>query len=218
MKSWSIFLYSLALYGTFIAGSIQLRSNNKRQLHIEIKKSWLTFTVVTLTCIGMILQSFWPQTLDLFMRNTQLFLKGQLWRIVTPLFFQDGGWAGGISNIAGLLFIGTLAEHFWSRKEWVIIYFAGGIFCEIAALWWQPFGAGNSIANLCLAGSIAFICLKNSRSHKIRILSIISLAPCILLLAIRDIHGVALVSGCIIALLITRLKTNRENQSLWRKL
>jgi len=209
MKLWSISLSSFALYGAFITGSIQLKSYNKWKRQIRIKrKPRLTFITVTLLCTGMVLQSFWPPVLDLFMRNTQLLLKVQLWRIVTPLFFQDGGWAGGIFNIIGLLFIGTLAEHFWTRKEWLIIYFVGGVCSEIAGFWWQPYGAGNSIANLCLAGSIAFICLKTHSSQKVRALSIISLAPCILLIAIKDIHGAALILGFIIALLINVKRKN----------
>jgi membrane associated rhomboid family serine protease len=164
MKLFLPFLYTLTLYGTFVAGSLQIRDKSSQTVNRPtfLKKTpWTTLIVAGLISAGLILQIILPQLLALCMRNRLLILKGELWRLITALFFQDGGLAGGISNIVGLLFIGSLAEQFWTRKEWLIIFFIGGILSEVAGFWWQPSGAGNSVANLCLAASVAFVCLNS---------------------------------------------------------
>jgi hypothetical protein len=50
--------------------------------------------MATLISAGLVLQLVFPQLLTQSMRNTTHFLKGEWWRIITALFFQDGGWAG----------------------------------------------------------------------------------------------------------------------------
>lgn len=128
MKSLLPLFYTLALYGAFVAGSLQIREKSSQTLNqtgFAKKIPWVTLIVACLISACLILQILLPQLLALFMRNKPLILKGELWRIITALFFQDGGLAGGIFNIVGLLFIGSLAERFWSRKNWLIIFFAG---------------------------------------------------------------------------------------------
>jgi membrane associated rhomboid family serine protease len=213
MKLWLPFLYSLALYGAFVAGSLQIRMRHfQTYSHSNIikKTPWVTLIMATLISAGLVLQLVSPQLLTQSMRNTTLFLKGEWWRIITALFFQDGGWAGGISNIVSLLFIGMVAEQFWSRKIWLVIFFGGGVLSELVALSWQSGGAGNSVANLCLGASVAVACLKSCTNFKVRILSILSLAACIPLLIVKDIHGAALMIGCFIAIVITWLESIRQ--------
>ena len=213
MKLFLPFLYTLTLYGTFVAGSLQIRDKSSQTVNRPafLKKTpWTTLIVAGLISAGLILQIILPQLLALCMRNRLLILKGELWRLITALFFQDGGLAGGISNIVGLLFIGSLAEQFWTPKEWLIIFFIGGILSEVAGFWWQPSGAGNSVANLCLAASVAFVCLNSHTSRSARVLAIFSLATVIPLLMVKDIHGAALVIGLFIAIVITWLDSNRQ--------
>lgn len=215
MKLWLPFLYTLALYGIFVAGMLQLRERpsytDNRTAAIK-KMLWATLIVAGLISAGLILQFILPQLPAWFMRNTQLIVKGEWWRIITALFFQDGGLAGGISNIVGLLFMGTVAEQFWSRKKWLIIFFAGGILSELVGLSWQPYGAGNSVANLSLAAGVAVACLYSHSSIKVRILAILSLGAAMPLLLIKNIHGAALVIGCIISLALIWLERNRRQK------
>ena len=202
MKSWLPLLYNLALYGPFSAGLLQLRNQSllmgNRQNIIK-KIPWATLTIVVVLIASLALQVLFPPLLTMCMRNTGLVLKGEWWRIFTTLFFQDGGLTGGIANIVGLLFIGTVAEQFWTRRKWLIIFFVGGVLSELVALAWQPTGAGNSIANFCLAAGVTIICMNDHTSITVRITAILSLGIGILLLAIKDIHGAALMIGLIVA-------------------
>lgn len=79
---------------------------------------------------------------------------GQWWRTITALFTQDGGWAGGIENLAFLLLLGVMAEQVTGRFSWLAGYFATGIVGEFFAYAWQPAGGGNSVAVCGLAGLI----------------------------------------------------------------
>lgn len=202
MKSWLPLLYTLALYSPFSAGLLQLRNQSLLPVsrpNIIKKIPWSTLIIAVALITSLVLQIIFSRLLTMCMRNTGLVLKGKWWRILTALFFQDGGLTVGIANIVGLLFIGTVAEQFWTRRKWLIMFFVGGVLSELVALMWQPTGAGNSIANFCLAAGVTVICMNDHPSITVRITAILSLGVGILLFAIKDIHGAALMIGLIVA-------------------
>src|SRR3954452_24175838 len=49
------------------------------------------------------LQFAFPVILTSLERDRHHLAEGQLWRPVTPLFVQDGGWTGTISNLVWML-------------------------------------------------------------------------------------------------------------------
>lgn len=59
-----------------------------------------------------------PALLTLLERDAARIRQGEWWRLATALLVQDGGLAGGISNIAALLLIGSQAEQLLQRRVW----------------------------------------------------------------------------------------------------
>ncbi|HMB23914.1 MAG: rhomboid family intramembrane serine protease, partial [Chloroflexota bacterium] len=162
MKAILPILYNLGIYSAYLAGFLYLRNQS---VELPASKSkpfrfpWVTLFLFLMVAILSILQNLFPDLLLLFRRDTVRFLDGEWWRLVTPLFFQDGGIGGTISNLVGLALIGVVAEQLWDRRDMLLIFFAGGLAGELIGLVWQPVGAGNSVANFSLAASAAIACL-----------------------------------------------------------
>lgn len=135
-------------------------------------------------------------------RDYTRFASGEWWRLITPLFVQDGGLVGGVSNLVGLLVVGAIAEHLWGRWRMLAIFFGGAVVGELVGFAWQPVGAGNSIGNFALAASVALLCVAARERRMTQAFAYISLAADVVLVAMRDIHGAAAVAGFMMALVL----------------
>ncbi len=163
-------------------------------------KRWpaLTLAFGGLTAMGLVAQLVFPSLVHLFQRDAaEIVGGGQWWRLVTSLFFQDGGVLGGLSNIAALMLVGGLAEQVFAPMEWVVIYWAGALAAGIVGLWWQPVGAGNSIAICSLGGAVAAGWPSEWRLRMGSVWRGIAAVVGGVLLARRDIHGVGFVFGVV---------------------
>jgi rhomboid protease GluP len=127
-------------------------------------------------------------------------VKGEWWRILTAVFFQDGWLVGGLMNIVLLLAIGSLCEQVWSRSDWLMISIAGALIGELLGLRWEPAGAGNSIGTCALAGSLIALRPFRNRSALSRLMRSLAAAICLLLVALGDIHGAAALTGWLVGL------------------
>jgi len=167
-----------------------------------------------LVCCGilvccLIAQLLHPELLSVCQRDASRIFAGEYWRIVTALFFQDGWITGGVTNILALFWIGALVEQLQDKRSWLIVSAIGALVAEAFALYWQPVGAGNSIATCSLTGFLIVarpISTVSGRSKLLRLLSAIVL---VLLLAARNLHGVAGVTGAVLGALILRLRLDR---------
>lgn len=159
-------------------------------------------TVVALVLVSvptMLQLSHYPSMLAALMRAAPLVEAGQWWRLGTSLVVQDGGIPGAVFNLVGLACIGVVAELMWGWKRWLTIAVTGVLIAQAVALFWQPFGAGNSIVDFSLAGAVCVYCLARCRTRPAVVLAIGSLVACSALLLLRDIHGVATLGGVIVA-------------------
>ena len=202
------FLYVIGLYGAFTAGTFRLRASSA-QFSNRIPRATLLMTLAI--AIPSTFQFFFPTLLHLFERDLSRIAAGEWWRVVTALFVQDGGIAGSLFNLVSLLLLGSVAEQRWGSRRWLFIFLVGGILSQFIAFLWQPMGAGNSVANFSLAGSMAMSCLI-SAPRPARIASVMSLAACSVLLALKDIHGAAAFIGCIIALVLIWQERNQPSK------
>lgn len=200
-------LYTVGLYGAYLAGSLYLRTQSNRQTERQVPYATLLLTLAI--AIPTTLQFFFPSLLQMFERDYTRFLAGDWWRILTPLFVQDGGLGGSIFNLVSFVLVGTVAEKIWGGQRWLLIFFAGGILSELIAFAWQPIGAGNSVANFSLAASMAVMCLALSTSRGVKVMAILALGAGMILLFLRDIHGAAMLLGALIALSLTRMDALR---------
>ncbi len=207
-------LYIISLISAYLAGVMRLRTD---QSEGASKLSWIfprtTLLVALAIAIPTTLQFFYPIVLNTFERDYDQFLAGDWWRFLTPLFVQDGGLSGSIFNLVSLFLIGTVAEQLWGIREWLIIFFGGGVLSELVAFAWQPIGAGNSVANFSLAASIAISCLVPGLSRPARIVAVFALGGGAVLFFLKDIHGAAMLIGSLIAVGLIWLNRRARSES-----
>jgi membrane associated rhomboid family serine protease len=209
-------LYILGLYCAYAAGSIFLRARSIQPLHSSKTSAFhlprATLLLVLVVAVPTTLQFFFPAILSLFQRDYARFLGGDWWRLLTPLFVQDGGVAGAIFNLISLLLVGSVAEQLWDSRQVLGIFFIGGIVGEIAGLAWQPIGAGNSVGNFSLAASVAVACLRQRPGRGVQIAGLLALGADLVLLVLKDIHGAAGITGAAVALVLRGGWQNEDQQ------
>lgn len=164
---------------------------------------WVSLATGLLVAMMLAFQLRTPILLELLARTPAILTEGQVWRAGTALFVQDGGLAGGIFNLVLLASIGPIAERCLGSLRWAIAYFGGGVMTELAALAWQPHGAGNSIACYALAGTLVVTGLARRRDWLYLATSLAGTAGASVLLARQDIHGIGFVVGMSIGAAVT---------------
>jgi len=190
----------LAPIGSGLAiGTLQAHAAPGRRL------PWLSLATGLLVATMLGLQFRIPTLLDHLARAPALLTEGQMWRAFTALFVQDGGLAGGIFNLVLLVAVGPIAECRLGPWHWAIIYFGGGIVTELAALAWQPNGAGNSIACFALAGALVVTGLIRKPGWLSLVASLAGLAGAFVLLTNQDIHGIGFLVGTAMGAALVRL-------------
>ena len=207
-------LYGIGIYAAYFAGAMLRRLNATKPPRNKVlsKRRFPYYTLGTAVIIAIpsILGLIYPSVIKTLGRDYSRFLSSEWWRLITSLFVQDGGVGGTIFNLVSLLFIGSVAEQYWSGKQWLLIFFGGGIISQLIAFAWQPLGAGNSVANFSLAGSIAIVCLFSHPPRIVLAPVLLSLAVDVWLLFLRNIHGAAPMIGAIIAIVLMLLKHHKQ--------
>jgi len=122
MDSFAGILFIVCLLSAYLAGFLRLRMQKATMPYPRV-----TMMVTLLIAIPTTLQFFFPSILQTLQRDAAQFVAGNGWRVITPLFVQDGGVGGSVFNLVSLLFVGNVAEQLWSTRRWLIIFFAGGI-------------------------------------------------------------------------------------------
>src|SRR4051812_10765542 len=161
----------------------------------------LTFGVGLVLCICLAAQIVSPHLLNVMQRDAERIGRGEWYRLLTALFFQDGGIAGGVWNIAVLGLVGTLAEQLFDTARWAAVYSITGISAEVVALHWQPVGAGNSVAVFGLAGAVVVTAWQRTGRRSASTLALLSGVVAALLACAHDIHGAAFAVGALGAVL-----------------
>lgn len=136
--------------------------------------------------------------LEVLQRDRTAIEGGQLWRLVTALLVQDGGWPGAVFNLMSLALLGTVAERLWGSRRWLVIALSAGVGAQGWGLLVQPVGAGNSVINFGLAAALSVLALRTG-PRPARALAVISLVGALVLLVIGDLHGGAAAIGICLA-------------------
>lgn len=138
-----------------------------------------------------------PALLPLLMRDGLVGVS-QPWRLITSIVVQDGGWAGAVFNLTGLLVTGWVAERLLGRAHWLAVALLGVLAAQFVALSWQPLGGGNSILDFALAGAVCAASVSGGSKRPGRLPAMGAFASFALQLFMRDIHGVAATTGALV--------------------
>ena len=115
----------------------------------------LTAVLTAVTAVVSVAGLISPGVLEALER-TPAARHGEAWRWVTSLVVQDGGVVGTAANLLFLAVLGAAAEQVVGRVTMVLLYLAAGSTGQLAGVFWQPVGAGNSVAVCGLAGLVAW--------------------------------------------------------------
>jgi rhomboid protease GluP len=144
-----------------------------------------------------------PSLLDALQRDRASIADGEVWRLLTSLVVQDGGWAGAIFNLATLVIVGVVAERVWGAVRWSAIALVAGLAGELWGLVVQPVGGGNSVAVFGLAAAVSAVAVRHG-NRAVRAAGALSLLIGAVLLLIGDIHGGAATAGALMGLAMDR--------------
>ncbi len=183
-------LLVLAVFIRSAAGMVQ-QSGRPRRF------PWLTIVLVVVIGIPSIGQYVgWPAVGDAFRREPQLTLHdGQWWRVLTAILAQDGGLVAAVFSLVVAAVAVTFSS--WIQGPWLTL--AIFLFCSIVlnllALGWNAVGGGTSFASDGVMLSILAMGLVLARDRVVVISAILAIAGGIVLVAIDDAHGVAILLG-----------------------
>lgn len=157
---------------------------------------WLTLTVFAVTSLVTAAMLAYPQIGKALERDPAM-LRGEWWRFVTTWLALTDGWVQIAVNSAALLIFGTMVEQHAGRLWWSLAYGAAGLAGEIAGIFWQPVGGGNSVA---IAGLIGLFSLWQVRRKRLPMVArygstAVWLTIGLWLTVRADIHGPALLAG-----------------------
>jgi rhomboid protease GluP len=154
----------------------------------------LTSTLTALSIVN-------PNVLRALMRTPEA-LEGEVWRLVTPLFVERGGWPEITLNLVTLALVGAITERLWGSRRWLWFYFAGGLSGELAGLAWRPLGTGSSVAMLGLFGACAIALVR--RRGPWPLLTVLVVLTGVTLTALKNLHGPPLLVGAAVASVFAR--------------
>ena len=163
-----------------------------------------TAVFITIAVFVAAVQELRPEWVGLAERDPERFAAGEWWRVITALFAYDDGAVQKLSVVFGALALGLIAERRLGSAEWLIVAFVSGLAGQIVGVWWQPYGAGSSVAVAGLAGATAtwLAWPKTPVPWFVRIGPVIVLALAIVLLVRRDLHGPPVFVGAGLAALL----------------
>ena len=166
-----------------------------------------TAAFITIAVFIAAVQELHPEWLGLAERDPVRIAAGEWWRVITALFAYDDGPVQKLGIVFGVLVLGIVAERKIGTVEWLLIAFVSGLAGQIVGLWWQPFGAGSSVAVAGLLGAtgVWLAWPKTSLPWFARIGAVVILGLAIYLVAMRDIHGPPIfVGAALCALFLSR--------------
>jgi rhomboid protease GluP len=161
---------------------------------------WLTLGVFVATSAVTAAMWVWPEIGTALERDPKM-LHGEWWRFVTTWFVLTDGWLQIVLNSVGLLVFGALVERRIGRGWWLAGYVIAGLAGEVAGIFWQPVGGGNSVAICGLIGlfSITQLDQRDQPLPARYVSSVVWMGLGLWLVTHADIHGAALVAGFLVA-------------------
>ena len=153
-----------------------------------------------LVAIPSVVQFRFPALLTSLRRDPELVRHhGQVWRVLTSVLVQDGGWPGTIFNLIVLAVVAVFAAQVWGPLLTPVVFLLSHLVFGICAVFLSPdVGAGNSGATLGLAAATvaAAPLLRSEKALWVRAFGVLVAGA--VLVARQDAHGLAVLGGLLI--------------------
>lgn len=168
-----------------------------------------TATVLALSVALTCASRFAPVIREALQRNPAALMAGEVWRVATPLFVQPDSWPVTLSISALLVVGGVAVEQIFDIAGWLALYATGAVVGEIAGYIWQPLGSGGSIAVAGLLGGLIAWFLSKPTPWFAKIGIAIVIAGAFVDTWAKDIHGLPLLAGIFVGMLLLRRRADR---------
>jgi membrane associated rhomboid family serine protease len=170
----------------------------------------LTIAVLAATTtVTVLARTSQPGLADALRRNPGKLRDGQWWRLVSPALFQPDKPFLVAATFLLVAIVGVAFEWRFGRARWILFYLAGAISGHAAGHVFQPHGAGASVAGAGLLGGFVGWVLKRGPAP-LRVGAVIWLAFAVVDTVLRDIHGVPILAGAALGLLLLPARSDER--------
>jgi len=190
---------NVILYLVVLALFAQVVVRVMREWRVRPGVPWLAILLAVVIGVPSLLQFALPALGGALQRNPGLTLhEGQWWRVLTSVAAQDGGLVAAIFNLVVILAVVAVAQWLWGWWRALVLFLAPSIILNLLAIAWNAPGGGSSFASDGLLASIIALAMLVSRSRVVTWLGLAVIAIGIVLVAINDAHGLALLVGAVL--------------------
>jgi hypothetical protein len=187
-------LVLLALFG-FVG--VRLLRGRPRSLPV------LTFAAVVVVGVPSLLQFAVPAIGAALQRNSVATVShGEWWRPFTALLAQDGGLIAAVFNLVVVAGVVLVGEWSWGRVRTLVAFLAPTVAVNLAALAWPSRGGGSSFASDGLMLALTAWAALTRDVAPIRVIAVLQLAIGVALTAMGDAHGLAMLVGAVVGIVI----------------
>ncbi|MCX3062454.1 rhomboid family intramembrane serine protease [Streptomyces beihaiensis] len=175
-----------------------------------------TAAVLLVTGATTAAQFAFPGVLDALRRDPDALAGGEWWRALSPLLVQSPPWQAAVT-VPAIAALGVPVERIFGSRAMLALYLVPGAVGEALGYLWQPHGAGNSVADLGLAGAlVAWLFLAAGERgwpapllNRVRIWGGAVLAGAVVDTVFRDVHGLPTFVGAGIGAALLRRRRRR---------
>jgi len=186
----------------------------------NIKKSYLTlgFIVVNIVVFIVVNLILGEEILLLLAQNNLSISQGrELWTLITS-FFVHANFGHLFNNLLGLLIFGATAEKYYSKWQYLMIYFISGLVGSVFSFLLSPiysYGLGASGVVYGLMGAVIILVPKENR--RVYLYSIFYIVYSIIYSFQPGIgtwaHIFGLISGIVIGFIIKKIRVRKLKRS-----
>jgi membrane associated rhomboid family serine protease len=162
-----------------------------------------TTVLIALTVLMFGLQLAYPEMIGALGRDLGALKRGEVWRLVTPLFVQSRGTGQFLFNMLFLVVFLPMAERLYGAIVWAL-YFVPGVVGQLVNYVWDPHGGGSSTAIFGVMGSLLmYVWLRRREAPKqYGWFALAGMCGAVVMCFTRDGHGPSLLTGAALAAVI----------------
>lgn len=132
-----------------------------------IRPPYLSIIASGVGVVAAVVQYTVPAVVPLLERSQSGLMRGDWWRLATPVLVQTLGWHQTAANLVSLAVIGLVSESLLPRLWWLAVLGSGVLGGQAAAYMWEEAGGGSSIAICGLAGGLIVVLLGSVRRQPV---------------------------------------------------